>query len=155
MEITEGIVIAAIACLPTIITLICSCITTYITTKKEIERMKMAWDYKDWKEYEKEFADMLSAVKDLIDNRTSGELKEAIWKINLLRVQSDGAVLSLLNSLYSELAFAKKMVIDWNRIEILLANLVDVISKKETNSGLGIKRGLPLSALKSRRRQSK
>ncbi len=91
----------------------------------------MAWEYKDRKEYEKEFAEMLSAVKELIDNRTPGELKEAIWKVNLLRVQSDGTVLSLLNSLYSELAYAKKPVIDWDRIEMLLANLVDAIQKEK------------------------
>ncbi len=91
----------------------------------------MAWEYKDRKEYKKEFAEMLSAVKELIDNRTPGELKEAIWKINLLRVQSDGTVLSLLNSLYSELTYAKKPVIDWDRIEMLLANLVDAIQKEK------------------------
>lgn len=152
MKITEGIIVAAIACLPTVVTVICSCITTHITTKKEITRMELAWDYKDRKEYEKEFAEMLSAVKELIDSKTSGELKEAIWKINVLRVQSDGVVLSLLNTIYSELAFAKKMAIDWDRIEMLLANLVDAVSKKEPNINHGIKRWRPLSALKLRRR---
>ena len=131
MKLTEGIIVAAIACIPTVVTVICTCIITALTLKKELKRMEMAWDYKDRKEYEKEFAEMLSAVKELIDNRTPGELKEAIWKVNLLRVQSDGTVLSLLNSLYSELAYAKKPVIDWDRIEMLLANLVDAIQKEK------------------------
>ena len=140
MKLTEGIIVAAIACIPTVVTVICTCIITALTLKKELKRMEMAWDYKDRKEYKKEFAEMLSAVKELIDNRTSSELKDAIWKVNLLRVQSEGAVLSLLNILYSELAYAKKLAVDWDKIEMLLENLVDAVSKKETEHGFGLKR---------------
>ncbi len=131
MQITENVLIAVIGCIPAVATVFFSYLSNRENSKKEVKRMEMAWEYKDRKEYKKEFAEMLSAVKELIDNRTPGELKEAIWKINLLRVQSDGTVLSLLNSLYSELTYAKKPVIDWDRIEMLLANLVDAIQKEK------------------------
>ena len=78
MKLTEGIIVAAIACIPTVVTVICTCIITALTLKKELKRMEMAWDYKDRKEYKKEFAEMLSAVKELIDNRTSRDRKSVV-----------------------------------------------------------------------------
>lgn len=79
---------------------------------------------------------MLTSVKFLIDRKTSTELKDAIEKINIVRVKSTGSVASLLDNLYSEVAVASITAADWWKIETRLANLVDARreqTKKQEN----------------------
>lgn len=133
MEITEGILIAIITGVPALVSAIVSLIASRITIWAENKKMKMAWNHEEKMQYEKEFAEMLTSVKFLLDRKTSTELKDAIEKINIVRVKSTGSVASLLDNLYSEVAVASITAADWWKIETRLANLVDARREQAKN----------------------
>ena len=133
MEITEGILIAIITGVPALVSAIVSLIASRITIWAENKKMKMAWNHEEKMQYEREFAEMLTSVKFLLDRKTSTELKDAIEKINIVRVKSTGSVASLLDNLYSEVAVASITDADWWKIETRLANLVDARREQSKN----------------------
>lgn len=133
MEITEGILIAIITGVPALVSAIVSLIASRITIWAENKKMKMAWNHEEKMQYEREFAEMLTSVKFLLDRKTSTELKDAIEKINIVRVKSTGSVASLLDNLYSEVAVASITAADWWKIETRLANLVDARREQAKN----------------------
>lgn len=133
MEITEGILIAIITGVPALVSAIVSLIASRITIWAENKKMKMAWNHEEKMQYEREFAEMLTSVKFLLDRKTSTELKDAIEKINIVRVKSTGSVASLLDNLYSEVAVASITDADWWKIETRLANLVDARREQAKN----------------------
>lgn len=133
MEITEGILIAIITGVPALVSAIVSLIASKITIWAENKKMKMAWNHEEKMQYEREFAEMLTSVKFLLDRKTSTELKDAIEKINIVRVKSTGSVASLLDNLYSEVAVASITAADWWKIETRLANLVDARREQAKN----------------------
>lgn len=133
MEITEGVLIAIITGISALVSAIVSLIASRITIWVENKKMELAWNHEERMQYEREFAEMLTAVKFLIDRKTPNDLKNAIEKINIVRVKSIGSVASLLDNLYSEVAVASIAAADWRKIEIRLANLVDARREQAHN----------------------
>lgn len=125
LNLSEGIGVAIIAAIPALVSAIVALITSRVTIWAENKKMKLAWSHEEKIEYEREFAEMLTSVKFLIDRKTSTELKNAIEKINIVRIKSTGNVASLLDNLYSEVAVVSITVADWWKIETRMANLVD------------------------------
>lgn len=92
----------------------------------------MTWNHDEKQGYEKAFAEMLTAVKFFIDSKNTAEHRNAVEKINLVRVKSSGMVASLLDSLYAETAVASITNVDWRAIEARLANLIDEHRKEQS-----------------------
>lgn len=125
MNITENVLIAAITTVPALVSAVVALIASRITIWAENKKLEMAWTHEEKMQYEREFAEMLSSVKFLIDRKTSTELEDTIKKINIVRIKSTGSVASLLDNLYSEVAVTSITTADWWKIETRLANLVD------------------------------
>ena len=125
MGITNDMIVAAIGFLASSLVALISFFSSKSTINAEFKRMEKSWSHDEKQQYIVEFAEMLTAVKFFIDSKTSTEHRNAVEKINLIRVKSSGTIASLTDSLYFEVAVASITNVDWWKVETLLANLID------------------------------
>lgn len=129
MNITDDIIVAAIGFLASALVGLFSFLSSKRAIDSETEKMKTTWAHDENQQYAVDFAKMLTAVKFFIDSKTTAEHRNAVEKINLIRVKSNGAIASLTDLLYTEVAVASITNVDWWKVEKLLANLVDAKRK--------------------------
>lgn len=129
MCVTDDIIVASIGFLASALVGVLSFFSSKSTIDSELKRMKTTWNHDEKQQYNVEFAEMLTAVKFFIDSKTASEHRNAVEKINVIRIKSNGAIASLADQLYAEVAVASIANVDWWKIELLLANLVDECRK--------------------------
>ncbi len=131
MDLSEGVLIAAIGAVSVIASAIVSYLTSRHVAGREIKKMKMTWKYEENRQYENNFSEMLTAVKAFCDIKTWGKHREAVEKINLCRIKTTGRVAELLNILYDELAVAGTRSPDWDKVQSLLEQVLDAYKSKK------------------------
>lgn len=125
MNITSDIMVAAIGFLASSLVGAFSFLSSKNTVDSELKRLKTTWNHDEKQQYSIEFAEMLTAVKFFIDSKSPTEHRNAVEKINLIRVKSKGNIANLADTLYMEFAVASIANVNWWKVEELLANLVD------------------------------
>lgn len=84
--------------------------------EKELQR-------KDQETYKRNFEYMLRTVRHFIHDKSPDMYRSAIRSINDVRVAVGGAIGSMLDLLYSEVAVAGDSTVDWAKIETILAQM--------------------------------
>ena len=103
--IIETIITGAIlALISAVISLVISHFSSRAIVKKELEKMKLAWQREDSVTYENEFSEMVNAVSRYIVSCYSSDKQEALGKVGCLRSKRSGSVAFFLDELYQEIS---------------------------------------------------
>lgn len=125
MMFSEGVLIALVSGASAVIAAIVSFLTSKHIAGKEIQKMKIAWNYEEKREYEQNFSELITATKIFCDKREWGSHRNAIEKINQCRTKATGEEAKLIDTLYAELSIAGTRPPDWSKVHDLLDSLVE------------------------------
>lgn len=131
MDFPEGVLIAVIGAASVILSAIVSYLTSRHVAGREIKKMKMTWKYEEKRECERNFSEMLTAVKICCDIKSWNKHKDAIEKINLCRIKAVGQLAELLDILYAELSVSGTRSPDFDKIQELLNQILEAYKSGE------------------------